>query len=454
MSQDTEMPNTPEPLLAHPNALDPHVAIGEPNEAIRIYFGPVTFSQSGKKFDAEAIIFLKWLPSPTLALEIPRIPNGSLPLHGDFTATIENIEGIISGTVTRIRHHVDIHNGDMTIFGFSGSIEKNLGSPGKAMAKYATFLIPNFTQPMGRCALYPGGQITAGRLGLKGGGWSITSDMIRDYHQVEIHIKANSGYAITQVGRIEREDNRPFSAEDAKIAVDALGWYIAFAAGRWTGPCLTTGFAEGGERSWEDWDLRRVAAYRGRTSWLDPIHGDQFEAPFAGFMKMWMDDTWRDTIRLAIHWYVEANSLAGSIEGSIVLTQTAFELLASAVLTEHYGWLNQDTFDKIAAADRIRLLFLWAGIPTKIPDELKGLITLAKSFEDFMINKIPDSASSMTAIRNTITHPTSKNRLKFFKQHSAEARYDCYVLGLRNLELLLLKLFEHSGTYSLANSRG
>ena len=106
-------------------------------------------------------------------------------------------------------------------------------------------------------------------------------------------------------------------------------------------------------------------------------------------MKLWLDDTWEEVIRVAIHWYIEANALAGSIEGSIVLTQTAFELLSSAVLTDHNGWLSQEGYDKLAAADRIRLLFLWAGIPTGIPGELSHLVKLAKSFEDFMVNKTP-----------------------------------------------------------------
>ena len=53
----------------------------------------------------------------------------------------------------------------------------------------------------------------------------------------------------------------------------------------------------------------------------------------------------------------------------------------------------------------------------------------------------------MTTIRNTITHPTRKNREKFGK-HSYEARDDAWTLGLRNLELCLLRLFEHRGSYA------
>ncbi len=166
----------------------------------------------------------------------------------------------------------------------------------------------------------------------------------------------------------------------------------------------------------------------------------QFEAAFPGFLKLWLDEDWEEVIRVAIHWYVEANAQAGSIEGSIVLTQTAFELLASAILVEHYGWLSTDGYEKIAASDRIRLLFLWAGIPISVPAELADLTRQAKA------DNWPDTATAMTMIRNTITHPTKKNREKFGK-HLSGARVDAWTLGLWNLELCLLRLFNYRGKY-------
>lgn len=335
---------------------------------------------------------------------------------------------------------------------FSGIINRGVVRPCEGVVNYVMFLLPNFSQPMGAGVRYPGGGFRPVRLVLKGGGWIITLDAADEQSEVEKYLKANSGYGIMQVGRLEKEDQSPFTAEEAKAALRALAWYVSFAAGRWTGPCLPTGFDAGGKPVWEVWDCNRTVPFQHRVSWLDHNHCDQFEEPFPGFMKLWFDDTWEEVIRLAIHWYIEANEQAGSIEGSIVLTQTAFELLASAVLADHNGRLSQKGHDKITAAERIRLLFSWAGIPTGIPDELGDLVKLAKSYQDFMVNKTPDAAAAMTTIRNTITHPTRKNREKFGK-HSYEARGDAWTLGLRNLELCLLKLFEHQGTYADRTTR-
>jgi hypothetical protein len=180
---------------------------------------------------------------------------------------------------------------------------------------------------------------------------------------------------------------------------------------------------------------------------MDGVIGRQIATVFPGFMARWQDDYWEEVVRMAVHWLLEAQAQAGSIEGSIVLTQTAFELLASAILAERYGWLSTEGCDKLAAADRIRLLFRWAGIPTEIPAALTALEKLAKANEDFMLNKQPDTASSMTAVRNTITHPTRKNREKFGR-HPTDARFDVWRLGLWNLELCLLRLFDYSGRYA------
>lgn len=434
-------PDDRQPL---PDALRPRVAPGEPDGAIALYAGPIDFSQAGKTVSTDAIISLRWLPSPAIHLDVPEVPNGTYPHLGEFSLRLDDGTDVPQGFVAGIPMSM---SGGVYAASLTGIINGRVVRPADGPVTHASFLLPNFDQPIGEGVLYPDGSRRASRSTLRGGGWIITLDSVDDRKNVQAYLDANSGFGVTQVGRLEREDRSPFSAEDAQAALRALAWYVSFAAGRWTGPCLPTGFDVGDNPVWQVWEYSRTAPFRHRESWLDRVHGDQFEGPFPGFMKLWGDDTWEEVIRLAIHWYIEANSLAGSVEGSIVLTQTAFELLTSAILVDHDGWLSQDGCDKIAAADRIRLLFLWAGIPTGIPNELGDLAKLAKSFEDFMLNKIPDAAAALTTIRNTITHPTRKNREKFGR-HSYEARSDAWTLGLRNLELCLLRLFEHRGTYA------
>jgi len=444
MSDDSVSPIPSSNRRTLPDALRPHMSFGEPDEAIAIYQGPISYSQAAGSVRADAIISLIWLPLPAIHLDVPSIPDDTI-LDG-ANVSIRTDDGTVApcGLVSSILTNRIEGVSSTSMIGF---INGPVVSPADGPVTHVMFLLPNFDQPIGRGICYPDQSSRAARLILQGSGWVITLDATHDERDIKKYLSANSGFGVTQVGRLEKEDRSPFTASEAQAVLRALAWYVSFASGRWTGPCLATGFDLSGKQVWQVWGYSRTAPFRHRESWVDCLHSDQFEAPFPGFMKLWLDDTWEEVIRLAFHWYIEANAQAGSIEGSIVLTQTAFELLAAAILVDHNAWLSQDGCDKLAAADRIRLLFLWAGISTGIPEKLSDLVKLAKQYEDFMINKIPDAAASMTAIRNTITHPTSRNRIKFGK-HSHEARRDAFVLGLRNLELCLLRLFGHRGTYA------
>jgi hypothetical protein len=277
-----------------------------------------------------------------------------------------------------------------------------------------------------------------GRNELSDGTWKITVDALPTLKESWNHLKANGGYCFTHVGKLERADGSQFGDSDAESVLVALTWYLSFVCGRRLGPALSRAYSKDGSLSWQAWDCHSQDSFAQRLSWSDDAADEHLEKPFGRFMKMWSDPLWNDVLRLAIHWYIEAN--AGSIEGAIVLTQNAFELLASAVLVENEGWLSDDGYGKLTAADRTRLLLRWAGIPTAIPPELGVLSQAAKA------NNWTDAPSAMTEIRNTITHPTRKNRAKFAK-HPDEARFEAWTVGVWFLELVLLRLLDYRGTY-------
>jgi hypothetical protein len=308
-------------------------------------------------------------------------------------------------------------------------------------AEYVLFLVPNLGELLGKPIAYRQGLSYLGRIKLTCPKWIVTLDAVEKFSELKNILEDKSGFAITHVGRLQSVDGRSFTRQEAQIVLDALFWLLTFASGRWTGPCLQFAHNLNGNLAWVVWDDLRVAPFLFRLSCVDSHHPEQIENTWPGFLNRWSDENWQDVIRNAIHWYVEANDQAGSIEGSIVLTQTAFELLASAVLVENYAWLSSQGYEALRAEDRVRLLFRWVGIPLEIPPQLPGLSRLAKS------DNLADIAAAMTAIRNTITHPTRKNR-DTFKRHSDDARTEAWNLGLWCLELCLLRLLGYSGTYA------
>lgn len=434
---DARNPGTGDLGTTYPPALRPSVPIGKPNELIPLYSGPMDFTQKGNTFRADGHVFFAWLPSPAIRFEVPVLPEDVHPELDELSFRLDDGTLVDRALVTGSNHSMVMGKYSISL---SGIVGQRVIRPCDTPAQRVLFLLPNFEDLHGHAICYPDGSKRASRLTLRGGGWIVTLDLVNDQKSVTKFLASQSGFGVTHIGQLEREDGNTLNAEESLTILDTLSWYLSFAAGRWTGPCLRTGVDESGKQIWQAWDYARTVPFRRRLSWLDHNHGEQLEAPFSGFTKLWLDKEWEEVVRVAIHWFVEANAQAGSIEGSIVLTQTAFELLSSAVLVEHQRWLSTDGYEKLSAADRIRLLFLWARIPVAIPAALTELTSQSKA------DNWPDTATAMTMIRNAITHPTKKNRERFGKQLGG-ARSEAWTLGLWNLELCLLRLFDYRGTY-------
>lgn len=423
----------------YPEAVESPVAVGSPASPIELFSGTMLLAQAGESFRADGRVCLDWLPTPKIRFTATSpevawldVELGPLEIRLDADSTEgQPIEAVLNRVTW---------GGDSPA-AMSGVIDVRVIRPVEGSASYATFVLPNFPSGFGRPVRYSQGGVAAARHVLRGSGWVATIDECRDEKKVQDALVAGAGFGVTHVGRIERQDGTSFTAADSDRIIIALGWYLSFAAGRWVCPCLLTGFSTDASRLWSVWDIRRVDFFRNRQTWLCRAKADHLEEPFEGFLSRWFDQGWDEVVRLAIHWYVEANACAGSIEGSIALTQTAFELLSSAALVEQHGWLSTDGYDKLPAADRIRLLFRWAGIPTDIPVEAGALAGAARA------ENWSDLPTAMTAVRNTIIHPTKKNRDKYGK-HDAGVRWDVWRLGLWALELCLLRLFGYQGVYS------
>ena len=306
---------------------------------------------------------------------------------------------------------------------------------GAGDATYAVFLLPNFESVIGRGVSTSTGAQSAARLVLAGGGWKITLDGVERPHRPHTALRANSGFAVTHVGKVERVDGGTFTAEEGWKVLDALGWYLSFCSGRWNGPGLLRGFDASGQQVWQVWGQFRTVPYQERQSWADPVESGCVEGPFPGFLKLWGDEDWQEAVRMAIHWFIEANAQAGSIEGAIVLTLTALELLASVVLVENLKRLSVTGSEKLGAVERIRELISWAGVPHGIPPALAELTRAARS-ENWL-----DAPTALVKARNMIVHPTRQNREKYGR-HSGEVGEEVWRLGRWVLELCLLRLFD------------
>lgn len=413
----------------------PHLRHGL-NEEIVLYEGLIGIGLEKRCFRSEGKIWISWLPTPSIRFALPSIESGCLD-----SPFVSHIDLYIPG-------RTEIKNCLVTANSYGGAAESlhgvinNYSMQGQAAELHScVFGIANFPDVRGSSLSYKDGSLRPGRLSFKAPGWQFTLDEAEEQPLVSSQLNELSGFGITHIGEIRKDDNHIFTMESCWPIIEAISYYLSFACGRWVGLILPVGIGADGKPIASAWANPRVDPFANRLGWTDTLNPQTYEVLFSDFIAAWQDDDLREVLQIAIHWYLSANDLSGGLEGAIIHTQTSFELLSAAVLVEKEKWLSHNGYEKIPAAERIRLLMHWAGIPTTIPLQCLELAKCAKA-SNWM-----DSADAMTAIRNSITHPTKANREKY-SSHSHALRIELWKLGLLTLELCVLRILNYQGVYS------
>lgn len=311
---------------------------------------------------------------------------------------------------------------------------------GARRISYLIFHISNFHDYIGDW-INDGSGGWSGRIVLQENNWIITIDSVRPKLREElfIELRKDGGYAITHVAKLERLNKEDFSVDEAQDILDAVSYFLAFLRGMWVGPILPVGFDHKGQVSLKIWNFYKASAYTDVMSWF-PLYerGRGLNDLFLRFLKLWIDPNWQESIKFAIHWYVESNLQAGAIEGSIIMAQAAFELLFEVLLNSN---------KKRPKADKkVRQLCKWACLPVN-PNEILGcnrnLVTLTQIINDDS-NEISDLPMAISRARNDLIHPPLKH-----KEHPSlgPMRKETWLLSLWYLEMFLLRLFEYEGFY-------
>ena len=244
------------------------------------------------------------------------------------------------------------------------------------------------------------------------------------------------GHAVTRVGEITQSG---LDYQTSSRLLDETANFLSFVNGTWATPILPVGFDSQGQRLWEAWALGRAASWRSNTQTLiDRRHVDFLPGLYEGFVHLWEVEHWCRALREVIHWYVHCNSRAAGLEGSIVLGQAALEVLAYTYCVADRGILTEEGVNRLTAADRIRLLLSSLDLPIDVPPAVPNLLRRAKA------ENWADTPHGLARVRNTIIHPKGSHRpLKF----TSSELFEAWNLTLWYVELVLLRLFSHSGPY-------
>jgi hypothetical protein len=288
----------------------------------------------------------------------------------------------------------------------------------------------------------PRDSVIGNRVMLFADGWKITIDSTPfTDSNVELLGKLG-GYAITHVGKVEREDASSFLLDDGKELITHLMYFLSFARGSWVSPILSIGNDANGTEVWEEWGIRKTGPWSKARSCFDKLHVEMLPPLYTGFCSQVSDPTWATQLPRAVYWYVESNAHPGGTDGALILSQVALESLSWNFLVNDKKNLTPKRFDHLSAAERFRLLISQCGIPLEVPGSLVNLSSIAKA------NTRLDGANAIARIRNNLVHPLLVNPLKEGVPPDTTQICETLTLALWYIELVILRLCGFSGSYS------
>jgi len=423
-----------------PDALKPRYHTSVPNRMIQLFAGNLElFFAQGQRISAPGTVEWRWLPHPSIRFALSSIdqyPDFSQPPEARLDIPTLNLSCEVVVT------NVEVREGSAY---YDGLVPRSVLVGMDTDCDQVIFHLPNFLQFIGEVIRAKDSGTWAGRLRLESDSWVICLDEDRTVRQLTKGLKYQGGYAITHVGQLRRCDSGHFTFSEADDTLQAVYYFLSFVRGLWCGPVLAFG-RMGGADMWQEWTVSRLTPWKYVESWF-PLIGAQDNIPelnqaFRGFMAKWDDSLWRDPIKHSIHWYVEANIGAGGVEGGIVLTQTALELLGWLYFVEDppTATLTAAQFDRMNAETKIRDLLRALNIPVGIPTCLQNLRCEVGALQ------ASDGPSAFVRLRNAIVHP-KKSKRSVILQTSVHARNEAKDLGLWYVEMVLLRIFGYEGEY-------
>ena len=417
-----------------PVGLKPRHNLTSPNRQIRLYSGAFDLEQGGKIIPANGSLTFRWLPEPDV----------------QFAATIDLTTHLDPGNA-RIRvseihleadallSNIHIEPGSQRVSGILNGVF--IAGPSSNVER-VDFQLANFHQILGesvRSGTIKHLRLHRGRLILINDNYTVIIDQVDQYLERVKMVKASGGFIVGHAGGIEKKNGSQITLPEAEDILSSLHFFLSFCRGRWCGPMFSSG-TSGNNTIWQQLGSWRIASWKDVSSWFPCFETGDVKKAWDGFSHLWDRPEWQYPLRIAVHWFVEANSGAGASEGSIVLTQTALELLAWTFLVEDRHLFSTGKFDSLSGADKIRQLLCHLGIPDQIPPQLKNLRAEAVSL------KASDGPAVFVAIRNGIVHPKKAKRDAIAKMLPL-ARWEARQLGLWYLELAILRLSSYDGVY-------
>lgn len=414
-----------------------------PNEPVLLYEGPFRLRREAETVEGEGTLEYRWLPGPHVYVQ------------GRMTASdapnLKPADWTLECPTLSLDARCLINSVSLGIGSGKHDVEGRLqGGPWVGRSEpmdELVFLLPNFASYNGSAVHSSDGGMTRGRLTMETGGWLVDVDLHSDFNDMKRELRASGGYGVGHLGRIRRADGGTFSREKAENLLGLLHFLFSFARGFRCGPVLPVARRDG-EKVSEKWTRANVSPWTGLRFWLPTVELEQLGDFFEGFLDRWNDPGWHRPLRSAIHWYCAANENEGALEGSLVLAQTALELLTWAYSELERG-LSEDQLEALereVTHESFQRLLGELDIPTNIPAMPPDLRKLAAWLRDEWDAPVGSGPELITRVRNWVVHPDGRSRRQLREVPPLTRRW-VRELALWYIELILFRLLSYNGHY-------
>ena len=255
-------------------------------------------------------------------------------------------------------------------------------------------------------------------------------ELVLDEWKIQISSCQDVNESLGFRGLIRVTHEGEFKQELVSPLLEQLYYFLSFSFGSWVSPFLTSGsnaeysqfFKHSiGYKSSNEWDLK---------GWLPNGMPNCLEAAFPGFVGLFLKEDWREPLIAAIDWLLDSiTSTRDSQKKKMTFAQIPLEMLAWMVFSDSTEIIPENDFKSLSAASKISLVLNNARIPLGVPDDLTELLKVQSKYE--VLNNGP---KLIVKFRNTIIHPSKKNRL-FLKEVEAECNVDLETVYRESLRL-------------------
>lgn len=419
-------------------AVNPIITAEKPNEKIIIHKGEFVLKNDTKSITVDGEIYFKWFPNinPKFIGTIQN-ENFSHDIFNEEKISLIINENKIGDCYISSQNIGANHN-------ISGGFYNRVIFGDRALtAKQFKFSILNFDDYLGENIEYVSDKIkkySSARISLINEKFEILIDKDINYKEKFNLLQENGGFQILYNGEINFFKNSVNFSQINEI-MEILGFFLSFVSGKKNNPLFLSAIHED-EILYQDFTGYHNYAYEFRPTWSDTSTTNYFNDLFQHFYNLSKSSSDNKFFLTSIvHWYTEINCNSGYSEGSLIMAQTAIELLYNWLIIENKKIIIGKDSENLSASNKMRLLLSQLSISYDVPEKLKNLDKYRSN------SKLPDAIESIVQIRNAIVHSQEEKRKKLSEINPLTI-YEAVQLSLWYIEMSMLYILKFNHKYS------